>query len=591
MQLVASPVLVAPTAPSSVDAVGTGQTTATVTWVADNSVEQGSQVQIETPANSGSWADAAGGANPTATGARSFSVTGLSAGSTYRARVRRTNAAGSSGYTVSPEFGTYNPVSGVVPVPDVTLPVMPGSIGISSLLPTSYTATAPVATDNVGVASYQWAIGSGSWTTISSGGRVASITGRTPGATDALKMRSVDLAGNFSAELTANVTLPVAVSVTTSPPSATYAAGEAVTLSAVFAGSAPITYQWYRNGVAIVGAVGTNYSFVPTLGDSGASYTVTASNVGGSATTTAAVLTILTAASIIQQPVNQTTVEGLSASFSVAVSSPFTYTRQWKRNGVVIPGETGTSLVLDDVLLTQSGEVYTVDITARGVTITSSPASLTVQAALTPVAIGQQPTSQTVYDGQSVSFSVSATGSAPITYQWKRNGVNIPGAVGSSYTLVPATLADDGVEFTVAVTNAAGTDTSAPATLTVLQSAQSGLSYSLDLAEWAPGRVVTPPRGSFLTFYLQTGSTDYFAFDFSSKLQFDRLVSANASMSRYPRPVGNEAAVTASCAVHDSFAVAVLSAAGRTGVFTGVCTATAQGGRTLSIPFILRVTS
>ena len=73
---------------------------------------------------------------------------------------------------------------------------------------------------------------------------------------------------------------------------------------------------------------------------------------------------------------------------------------------------------------------------------------------------------QTVTAGQSVSFSVDATGSGSLTYQWYENGVAIPGATNSSYTIPDATIGNAG-NYTIAVTDAYGDTTSITYTLTV----------------------------------------------------------------------------------------------------------------------------
>src|SRR3984885_10740160 len=82
--------------------------------------------------------------------------------------------------------------------------------------------------------------------------------------------------------------------------------------------------------------------------------------------------------------------------------------------------------------------------------------------------ITTQPANQTVSVGQSATFSVTASGTAPLNYQWRKNGSAITGATGSSYK-TPATVSgDNGSSFTVIVTNAAGSMTSHAATLTVI---------------------------------------------------------------------------------------------------------------------------
>jgi len=86
-------------------------------------------------------------------------------------------------------------------------------------------------------------------------------------------------------------------------------------------------------------------------------------------------------------------------------------------------------------------------------------------------AIGTQPRSQTVSAGQPVTFSVSASGTAPLSYQWQRDAgsgfANIAGATASSYTIGSTSLSDSGDRFRVIVRNGAGSVTSSSATLTV----------------------------------------------------------------------------------------------------------------------------
>jgi hypothetical protein len=82
------------------------------------------------------------------------------------------------------------------------------------------------------------------------------------------------------------------------------------------------------------------------------------------------------------------------------------------------------------------------------------------------VAIGTQPTSQTVCQNASVTFSVTATGSGTITYQWRRGATNINGATSASYTINPVTPGD-AANYSCVVSNGCSTVTSSAATLTV----------------------------------------------------------------------------------------------------------------------------
>jgi sugar lactone lactonase YvrE len=85
-------------------------------------------------------------------------------------------------------------------------------------------------------------------------------------------------------------------------------------------------------------------------------------------------------------------------------------------------------------------------------------------------AITQQPVNLGVTEGQAASFTVAASGSATLAYQWQRNGVNIAGANGTTYTLPAGALADSGAQFRALVSNAAGSATSNAAVLTVTAS-------------------------------------------------------------------------------------------------------------------------
>src|SRR2546430_3628892 len=98
-----------------------------------------------------------------------------------------------------------------------------------------------------------------------------------------------------------------------------------------------------------------------------------------------------------------------------------------------------------------------------------SDASPSAQSPVNPVApaITTQPASQMVTADQTATFTVTATGTAPLSYQWQRNGTAIGGATAASYTTPATTAADNGDQFTVVASNAAGSMTSNAAALTV----------------------------------------------------------------------------------------------------------------------------
>lgn len=113
---------------------------------------------------------------------------------------------------------------------------------------------------------------------------------------------------------------------------------------------------------------------------------------------------------------------------------------------------------------------------------------------LSPSITGQ-PSGQTVSVGQSALFTVAASGTAPLTYQWLKNGVAIPGATQASYLDPPASTVDSGSSFTVTVRNELGTLTSLPAYLTVSTSTSGNTRYVAPNGDDAnPGTIDQPYR-------------------------------------------------------------------------------------------------
>lgn len=176
-------------------------------------------------------------------------------------------------------------------------------------------------------------------------------------------------------------------------------------------------------------------------------------------------LFIGTAPVIGTQPAAQTVTEGAVATFSVAASGTAPLTYQWRFNGTPVSGATSSSYARTTALGDNGGLVSVVVTNGAG-SVTSSNATLTVNAAAAGPVIVTQPAAQTVDEGSAATFTVAYTGAAPVALQWMRNGDDIDGETGSSLAFV-AMLTDGGASFSVRLTNASGTVTSASALLTV----------------------------------------------------------------------------------------------------------------------------
>jgi hypothetical protein len=194
----------------------------------------------------------------------------------------------------------------------------------------------------------------------------------------------------------------------------------------------------------------------------------TACGGGGSSSSTST--TAATAPTITAQPASVSVAAGNSASFSVTATGTATLAYQWRKAGTAISGATSATYSLSSVTSSDAGS-YDVVVSNSAGSVTSSAATLTVTASSSSVApsITTQPTSQSVAVGGSASFSVAATGTAPLSYQWSKDGSAISNATDSSYTISSATASSAG-SYTVQITNAAGSVTSSAATLTVTSS-------------------------------------------------------------------------------------------------------------------------
>src|SRR6266850_2198359 len=170
------------------------------------------------------------------------------------------------------------------------------------------------------------------------------------------------------------------------------------------------------------------------------------------------------APTIVTPPANQTVTAGLTATFSVTASGTAPLSYQWQKDTVDISGATLASYTTPATTTLDNGAQFRVVVSNSLGTATSSVATLTVNA---PPSITSQPANQTVTVGQMAMFSVAASGTAPLSCQWQKDGVDISGATLASYTTPATTTLDNGAQFRVVVSNSLGIATSSVATLTV----------------------------------------------------------------------------------------------------------------------------
>jgi formylglycine-generating enzyme required for sulfatase activity len=268
-----------------------------------------------------------------------------------------------------------------------------------------------------------------------------------------------------------------APAIITQPASSTIASGTTTTLRVTAAGNSPMTYQWYQGAVGTTTTpVGTNSpNFTTPALTATTSYWVRISNADGILNSAAVTVTIPVAPGITMQPDSTTINSGETATLAVTATGTAPLTYQWYQGAVGTTtspvGANSASFTTPALTATTtywvrvSNSAGSVDSTLATVTVTQRPAITT------------QPVSTTINSGSTATLTVTATGTAPMTYQWYQGAVGTtttPVGTNSASFTTPALTAT--TTYWVRITNAAGTVDSTLATVTV------GSSTPADLA-------------------------------------------------------------------------------------------------------------
>jgi hypothetical protein len=282
-------------------------------------------------------------------------------------------------------------------------------------------------------------------------------------------------------------------------------------------------YEWQRSddgGTSYRPASGSgaSISVTATAADNGSLWRVVVSNASGQSVSTPARLEVVestTAPSVVSDPANQSVLTGETASFTVVASGSPLPAVQWQSRAaegadpeagwVDIASAMSSTYTTPSTSLAQSGSQYRAVLRNAAGVIASKAASLTVtEQAVAPVIV-TGPQSQTVQAGEFGLFSVTASGSSPLSYQWFKNGQAIVGANGTE-VLVLADPADAGgiYQITVQVSNPAGTVTSPAATLSVNLGGDPGVTVPITAAaggdiRGTDGAYFSIPPGALLT--------------------------------------------------------------------------------------------
>ena len=257
----------------------------------------------------------------------------------------------------------------------------------------------------------------------------------------------------------------VVPNITSEPADQTVVAYQAVSLGVSAVGSEPMYFRWRHDGAPLVGATNATLTFPRILPQDFGLYQAEVYNPAGLALSSTSRLTVNVPAVISVHPQSRSVVAPGNVTFAVSAAGTGPLTYQWRRNGEELPGETGPSLTLKGVRPADEGAYYVV-ITDEIGAIASSAALLTV---LEKPAVLMPPTPavQTVLQGSTVRVLVTATGTEPLTYRWRRNGVVATGQTNALLLITNAQPSQSGT-YTITVTNAAGSLAGGSSVLSVL---------------------------------------------------------------------------------------------------------------------------
>jgi uncharacterized repeat protein (TIGR03803 family) len=277
---------------------------------------------------------------------------------------------------------------------------------------------------------------------------------------------SVKVVNGYGSVTSSNAVLTVEVfppSITVQPSNLLVLPGTNAAFGVSLSGTAPFGYQWRFNGTNILNATNALYTIPSVVTSNAGNYAVVITNAAGIVTSSNAALTV------VLSPMSQTNYASSTAAFTATAFGPEALNYQWQKNGTNLvdggrfSGTTNSTLTIASVSDADSADYSAVVSDAYG-SVTTSNAALTV---IDPPSITAQPLGQRIMLGSSVSFTVSVGGTAPFGYQWRFNGAGIPNATNAAYA-IPAAGATNTGNYSVIVTNLAGSVTSSNAFLTVI---------------------------------------------------------------------------------------------------------------------------
>jgi membrane carboxypeptidase/penicillin-binding protein PbpC len=363
-----------------------------------------------------------------------------------------------------------------------------------------------------------------------------------------------DRCGHSVASQTARLSFKPAPELIDQPDDVIACLGQQATFSVMATGANP-RYQWYKDGRPLNGVVAPRFTIVTvTAADLGAYHVVVTDECGASVTSRSVKLSLTPAPVFITQPADAEVCVGYQAVFTASANGDVAR-YEWYKDGVLLGGGTVLHVVTAP---SSEGLYHAVAIDKCGRRVESRKARLSLGG---PVTITQQPVSVAARAGQSVTFSVAATG-GNLKFKWRKNGANILGAASesSSFT-IPSVSAADAGSYSVVVYNACGpAKESAAATLTVPNAAPTN--DSRFIIQNAPVTMAAGGRYNVSVTFRNTGASTWTAANGYKLVSQAPLNNTTWGLNEVPFP-SSVASVAPGADVTFSFTVTAPATSGR----------------------------
>lgn len=307
---------------------------------------------------------------------------------------------------------------------------------------------------------YQWYVNGALNANLTSSGVVSS------GFTTAGEVRRlrVEVSNSYGMVRSAEATLTLVTRAGTTatalaPQRLSAAAGSRVVLRPPFSSVSTTAFQWRRHGRPLPGATASELVLESLTSADAGRYELTLHDgfVGVAAQVD---VTLIAPPQITVPPAARTILEGTALRLEVSATSATPITYQWFRNGTILSGATAAVYTLATATAAAAGD-YTVRLANTDGSVTSAPARVEIA---TAPRITAPPQSRALAEGTSTTLTVTATGTPPLAYQWRRNGADLPGATEAQWTLTGFDAAQAG-RYSVVVSSLWGRATSPEASL------------------------------------------------------------------------------------------------------------------------------